>query len=196
VTTVDKVVTVLDIGDDLISNVLCDLSLDFFLICIAEILECKTQWNRIILLLVTTFTILQHHRIIRMHRELTCANGIARTVNQSSWALGSSRRWIVCSVLIMHRQYIVHDGCHGHGPDMRDHGRGPAEEVTGKARTSEKTSNEGRVIFGEPGRQQLHHGFRDHELFVLGLQETLVTRIGFRETSQWSEGWEARHADG
>jgi hypothetical protein len=79
---------------------------------------------------------------------------------------------------------------------MRDHGRGPAEEVTGKARTSEKTSNEGRVIFGEPGRQQLHHGFRDHELFVLGSRETRVTRIGFQETSRWSEAWEARHADG
>jgi hypothetical protein len=51
------------------------------------------------------------------------------------------------------------------------------------------------VIFGEPGRQQLHHGFRDHELQVLGSRETRVTRIGFRETSQWSEAWEARHAD-
>jgi hypothetical protein len=83
--------------------------------------------------------------------------------------------------------------CHGHGPDM-DHGQGSAREDSGKAR--EKTSNEGRVIFGEPGRQQLHHGFRDHELFVLGSRKTRVTRLGFRKTSRWSEAWEARHADG
>jgi hypothetical protein len=51
------------------------------------------------------------------------------------------------------------------------------------------------VIFGEPGRQQLHHGFWDHELQVLGSRETRVTRIGFRETSRWSEAWEALHAE-
>jgi hypothetical protein len=75
--------------------------------------------------------------------------------------------------------------CHGQGPDMdrgqgpdMDRGQGPAGEVKGKAR--KKTSNEGRVIFGEPGRQQPHHGFRDHELQVLGSRETRVTRIGFR----------------
>jgi hypothetical protein len=75
-----------------------------------------------------------------------------------------------------------------------DHGQGSAREDSGKAR--EKTSNEGRVIFGEPGRQQLHHGLRDHELFVLGSRETRVTRLGFRETSRWYEAGEARHTDG
>jgi hypothetical protein len=78
---------------------------------------------------------------------------------------------------------------------MGDHGQGPAREVSGQARTSEKTCNEGRVIFGEPCRQQLHHGFRNHELLVLGLRETRVIKIGFRETSQWSKAWEAWHAD-
>jgi hypothetical protein len=73
------------------------------------------------------------------------------------------------------------------------HGQGPAGEVKGKAR--KKTRNDGRVIFGEPGRQQLHHRFRDHELQVLGSRKTRVTRIGFRETSRWSEAWEARHVD-
>jgi hypothetical protein len=64
----------------------------------------------------------------------------------------------------------------GHGSRAR-----LGEEDSGKAR--EKTSNEGRVRCGEPGRQQLHHGFRDHELFVLGSRETRVTRIGFRKMS-------------
>jgi hypothetical protein len=45
VTTVGKVVTVLDIGYDGISDVLCNLSLGFLLICIVEILKCKMQWN-------------------------------------------------------------------------------------------------------------------------------------------------------
>jgi hypothetical protein len=48
------------------------------------------------------------------------------------------------------------------------------------------------VIRGEPGRQQLHHGFRDHELQVLGSRETRIARLGFRETSRWSEAWDAR----
>jgi hypothetical protein len=51
------------------------------------------------------------------------------------------------------------------------------------------------VILGEPGRQQLHHGFREHELQVLGSRKTRITRIGFRGTSRWSEAWDARHAD-
>jgi hypothetical protein len=35
---------------------------------------------------------------------------------------------------------------------------------------------------------------QDYEVQVLGLRETRITRIGFRETSRWSEAWEARQA--
>jgi hypothetical protein len=52
----------------------------------------------------------------------------------------------------------------------------------------ERPAYEGRLIFGEPGRQQLHHGRRDHELQVLGPRETGITRIGFRETCRWLRG--------
>jgi hypothetical protein len=64
-----------------------------------------------------------------------------------------------------------------------------------RARTGhrKRPAYEGRVRFGEPGRQQLHW-VQDHEVQVLGSRETRITRIGFRETSRRSEAWEARQA--